>query len=513
MGKSGLTRKLKKPVEWTELHLFLEKSVMEGQHHEVKKVLSGIDLKSIPRSHICQFSEIAWRISYPIYALKLLHPTVIPENSFSKSATDKEKINYASALVNLGAIDEAIEIFDSIDPVQEPETLLRKSFAYFKKWNYQGAMPWLLEYVNHKDLTPYKRVVGKVNMAAALIEQCEWKRAETLLTEIIDECRKNSHLLLLGNCLELQAQIEIFQHRFDQALLLLEEAKSYLQNQKGSFSLFVEKWLIICRCFKGDFDSMKDLIDLKNKALELSNWETVRECDLFEAIVTQNEDLAKRVLLGTPSEHYRQRVRRLFGKHLVSRGNYYLTLGSAPETSPKKMFSPYDVQKDGKALHNKPQLLALFEALTMDFYKPSHIGLLFQRIYHDEKFNPFTSPDRVLKLIKRLNQWFIGHELPIRVHIKKSEFALISQGDESIQILVHRAKKLSKEVGNILQLKQHFEGRTFSASQISRKMKISRSSADRLIDQAIEAGYLTQRGSGRPAIYQIVSRQVKRSAA
>jgi tetratricopeptide (TPR) repeat protein len=513
MGQNGLTGKLKTPVEWTELHLLLEKSVMEGQHHEVKKVLNGIGLKSIPRAHICRFSEIAWRIGYPIYALKLLHSTVFPENSFSKSATDKEKINYASALVNLGAIDEAIKIFDSIDPLQEPETLLRKSFAYFKKWNYKGAMPWLFEYVKHRDLPPYKRVVGKVNMAAALIEQCEWERAQILLAEIQDECRKNAHLLLLGNCLELQAQIEIFQHRFDQALPLLEEAKSYLQNQNGSSSLFVEKWLIICRCFKGDLDSMKDLIDLKNKSLELSNWETVRECDLFEAIVTQNEDLVKRVLLGTPSEHYRKRVRRLFGKQLVSRGNYYLALGCAPEGSPTRTFSPYEVQKDGKALHNKPQLLALFEALTMDFYKPSHIGLLFQRVYPDEKFNPFTSPDRVLILIKRLNQWFIGNELPIRVHIKKSEFALISQGDESIQILVHRAKKLSKEVGTILQLKHLFDGRTFSVSQVSEKMKISRSSAQRVIDQAIEAGHLAQRGSGRPAIYQIVSRQVKRSAA
>ncbi len=512
MKKSGQTGKLNNPIEWTELHLFLEKSVIEGQHHEVKKILDGLVLKNIPRSHICQFSEIAWRISYPIYALKLLHPIVFPENSFSKPATDKEKINYASSLVNLGAIDEAIEIFDGINPLEEPETLLRKSFAYFKKWNYQGAMPWLLEYVNHKDLTPYKRLIGKVNMAAALIEQCEWRKAETLLTEIQSECRKNSHLLLLGNCLELQAQVEIFQHRFDQALPLLEEAKSYLQNQKGSFSLFVEKWLIICRCFKGDLDSLKDLIDLKNKAFELSNWETVRECDLFEAIVTQNEDLVKRLLLGTPSEHYRQRVRRLFGKHLVSRGNYYLTLGSSPEANPKRNFSPYDVQKDGKALYNKTQLLALYEALTMDFYKPSHIGLLFQRIYRDEKFNPFTSPDRVLKLIKRLNHWFISNELPIRVHIKKSEFALISQG-ESIQILVHRAQKLSKEVGNIQQLKHLFDGRTFSASQVSEKMKISKSSAKNMINQAVEAGYLTQRGSRRPAIYQITSKQVKRSAA
>ena len=513
MGTMGLTGKFKDPAERTELHLLLEKSVMEGQHHEVKKILNGIQVKSIPRSHSCQFSEIAWRISYPIYALKVLHPIIFPENSFREPASDKEKINYASALVNLGAIDEAIEIFDSIDSAKEPETLLRKSFAYFKKWNYQGAMPWLTEYANHKDLAPYKRVIGKVNMAAALIEQGEWDKAQSLLAEIEIECRKNSHLLLLGNSLELQAQIQIFQKHYDEALPLLEEAKSHLQNQRGSFSLFVEKWSIICRCLKGELASIEDLIELKNKALEISNWETVRECDLFVAIVTQNEELAKRVLLGTPSEFYRQRVRRLFGKHLVARGNYFLTLGSVSEASSMKTFSPYDIQKDGKALHNKPQLLALFEALTMDFYKPSHIGLLFQRIYSEEKFNPFTSPNRVLILIKRLNQWFMGHELPIRVHIKKSEFALISYGQHPVQVLVQRANKLSKDVGNILQLKTLFAGRTFSAAQVSEKMKISRSSAKRLIDQAVKAGRVSQRGSGRPAVYQIVSRQVKRSAA
>ncbi|MGZ5279055.1 MAG: hypothetical protein ACXWC9_03885, partial [Pseudobdellovibrionaceae bacterium] len=178
-------------------------------------------------------------------------------------------------------------------------------------------------------------------------------------------------------------------------------------------------------------------------------------------------------------------------------------------------FDPYQIQKGQDSLHLKPQLLALFEALTLDFYKPSHIGLLFQRIYKDEKFNPFSSPNRVLSLMKRLDRWFLDQDVPLRVRMKKSEFGLIAKSavSQPVQILIQRAKTLSKQDGHLATLRDYFQGRTFSSQDISEKMNISKASAQNLIGQAVKEGSVEKRGSGRSTTYALVPRNKKRSAA
>ncbi len=499
---------------WNDLYKEVDDLVVRGEHGIVKSKLDKINPRSIPRSHAFLLAEIAWRASYPLFALKLLHPIVYPQNAFVKLATDKEKINYASALINLGAVDEALEIFDNINFEVEPEALLRRSFALFKKWEYKEAIPLLNKYIQHPQITPYKRVIGKVNLAAALVDQCDWIKSQELLSEIKTECLKNSYLLLLGNCLELQAQVQIYQLRFAQAIVILKEAQKYLIDQKGSFSLFVEKWLAICQCFeKNDGESLKDLRLLKKKAFELSNWESVRDCELFEGLATENQELVKKVLLGTPHESYRQRVRRLYGKNIVSRGNYNLILGENGLAQPAKVFSPYESVHGCEPLYKKPLLLSLFVALTTDFYKPSHVGLLFQRIYPEEKFNPFSSPKRVLMLIRRLNKWFSINENSLRVQFKKSEFCLISNAEQPVCVLIHRSKKLSKSNGQLEQLKELFVGRTFSIKQVSSKMGLSITTAKSLVLKELASGQLQKVTTSRPIHYKLVHKSIRKSAA
>lgn len=502
------------PHFWGELQSELDLLITRGQHIEAKQIFEQINPKHIPRSYGVVFSELAWRTGSPLYCLQILHPVVFPENNFNPLATAAEKMNYASALVNLGALSEAIEIFNNVDALVHPEVLLRKSFAYFKKWDYETPIHWLQQYTQHPSVPPYKKLVGQVNLAAAYVDTLLWSEATVLLSQIESECRKNSYLLLLANCLELQAQYEIFNQQFAAARKKLDEAMGYLKNQQGSFLLFAEKWIAVCDAFQNrDEKSLAALKEIRKAAVSLANWETVRDVDLFEAVIAQDDDLAKKILIGTPSEKYRNRVRRLFGKHLISRGNYYLTLqGLDLTTTTTLQFNPYDLQKNGQALSSAPQLLKLFEALTFDFYKPSHIGLLFLSIYKDEKFNPFTSPDRVLKLIKRLNRWFIQNEISLAVNMKKSEFRLIAKNN-TVRIMIQRAQPLSKKQGIFKQLKLIFKDRSFSTAQVAQQMNISKSSAAALVRQAQQDGDLVLRGQGRPALYQIASRQNKKVAA
>lgn len=504
----------KKSVDWTTILAELEKLVVEGRHDDVKMAIRKYDLNRIPRSAAASLAEIAWRITEPLLTLKLLNGFVFPENEFAHGPLDREKFIYATALGNLGAVNEAIQIFESIDSGQEPEVNLRKALAYFRVWNYHAAIPLLKDFLGQPDVAPYRRLIGKVNLAAALIVECRYDEAADLLAQIQTECTVNSYLLLLGNTFEMQAQIQFFRRNYDESIGLAESALKLLQAQDGDFYIFAEKWKLVGQAFKKkDHDSISALRAFREKARTLSEWETVRECDLFEAILTSDNRLARQVVLGTPHEAYRQRARRMLGENIPSLGKFNLVLPGSVASDRKFVFNPYEVQSGNEALHSKPQLLALFHALTVDFYRPSHIGLLFQRIYADEKFNSFTSPKRVLTLMKRLNVWFANQGVPLSVRLKKSEFRLVAKGELDVHVQIHRAQVLSKQAGHLTLLREIFKHRTFSSQRVADAMNLSRSSAQQLIHQGVAAGVIAKQGTGRGTTYAFATRVRKKAAA
>lgn len=505
----------KKSYVWSDLLEGLEKKIVEGQHLDVRESLDSLDLNSVPREFAARLAELASRSGRDLTTLKILNTYVFPKNELAETPSDREKFIYAMGLSNVGAVQEAITIFDSIDEKAMPEVLLRKALAQFRIWNYKEAILNLQNFLTAKAVTPYQHLIGKVNLAAALIVEGSYDQGEQLLAEIQEECRRQNYLLLLGNTYEMLGQIHFFRQKFDEGLTALNESHALLKAQGGEFLLYTEKWQTLCHAFQNRREvsvALSSVQALREKSLALCHWETVRECDLFLAILSENEDLCRQVIFGTPFEFYRQRARRLFGKNLLSQGTLHLQLGDTTSTCVQS-FSPFETQKGGESLHGKPQLLMLFQALTLDFYRPSHIGLLFQRIYKDEAFNPFSSPARVLSLMKRLNQWFSDQQVPLKVRMKKSEFSLTAVDGASVQVLIHRAQTLTKQSGHLKTLKALFKDKTFSAQLVADKMKISKTSAQSLLGQAIDEGAILKIGTGRGTSYVFASKSRKKLVA
>ncbi|MGZ5279104.1 MAG: hypothetical protein ACXWC9_04135, partial [Pseudobdellovibrionaceae bacterium] len=138
----------KTPIDWPQIIAELEKQVVEGQHVQVKKSIHQINPKHIPRNFAGPLAELAWRISEPLLTLKILNKLIFPENELAFAPTDREKLIYATALANLGAVDEALQLFESINSQKEPEVFLRKSMAHFRVWNYKNPIPFLKEFLN-----------------------------------------------------------------------------------------------------------------------------------------------------------------------------------------------------------------------------------------------------------------------------------------------------------------------------------------------------------------------------
>lgn len=510
MGKQKINAAIS--AEWGQLQLQLDALIKQGKHEQARHELELKNPKSVPREFAVQFGELAFRCHLPLFTLKILHPFVHPENEFSITATDKEKMIYATAIFSLGAVNDAILILNTINPQQEPEAHFYKALAHVCDWNYAASIPHLKAYIQSEATPDYRKLVGKVNLAAGLIQIENWELADQTLEQIKTQCQRDNHVLLLGNCYELKSQLEFYQGRYDQALNFLEQAAVHLKDQQGRYSMLVEKGMMLCQLFKSkqdcDFEQLKTF---QGKAGELGHWDSIRDTDLFAAIVSEDEALTRKVIVGTPSEHYRQRARKLFGQDFKLNGNLWWFLPKAGSSSNEiekqncLQFDPY------KQLHDNPMLLNLFDALTCDFYKPANLGFLFQKIYSDEKFNPFTSPSRVLQLLRRLDAVLTKQNSSLRIVFKKSEFQL--QALEDTNILVRRGKVITSYAAVTLKLKEHFDGRSFTPTKACQALNISKSSIHRIINEALSEGGLTKVGLGRGVNYRFARTKKLKEAA
>lgn len=485
-------------ADWEKKAESLELLLVNSQQQICREQLDLILVPSIPRSLTSRFAQIANRAENSILALKILYKHIHTKN-LKQLATAQEKLIYVHALLNLGAIDEAHAILDTIDSKAEHEVLFHKALAYFGQWDYSKSIPLLKSYLQSKTLNPYRRLIAEVNLAAAYVAEFSWILALAKLEKIEEDCKVGNYLLLLGNILELKAQVYFFQKNYDQALIYLNQSREILKDQKGIYLFYVEKWIVFCHMFKSK--DISALAQLREQSRDSNYFETLRECDLFEALIEQDETLIRKVIMGTPSEPYRRRVRHLFHRTVKMQGQFNLQLGPATSDS-VSLFDPFSGTDRQIILAENPQLLALYQALTLDFYRPSYLGYLFTSVYPDEKFNPTTSPPRVLQLLKRLDRWFKDQNVPLYIRFKKSEFSLGS--NRNINIAIHRGQKISLDTKKWSEIRAKAGHRAFSTLEVAKILKISKASSQRLIQKALLEKKIKCVGSGARTSYQFI---------
>src|SRR5262249_5493625 len=143
-------------------------------------------------------------------------------------ATEKERVEYAAALVRVGATMEAIELLRTCDAKQTPEVSLYLAYAHVTQWDYAASIPLLAKYLPHApDL--YQAIVVKLNLAAALVHERHHDPAQHLLSELEAETRSERLESLYGNTLERLAELAIDRRRTAEAERYLDRAEKAVQ--------------------------------------------------------------------------------------------------------------------------------------------------------------------------------------------------------------------------------------------------------------------------------------------
>lgn len=435
-----------------ELHhhvQLLDQKIRLGEFDFVQKELDGLELDLIPRSYAQRIANLARRCSRSLLAVKILHPIVRPVDTNQPKAEGHEIAEYAAALSYLGASQEAIGLLKKVNPEEYPQCFLYLAFALFSRWEYDAAVAPLKSYLDCSHIGNYDRLIGKLNLAAALIRTNDYSTSKKLLEAVVETARKENFSLILGNALERLAEIAVSEKNWRTADHLLFEAEGLVKDRTTLSNLFIRKWRLFLQILsKGYMPEYEiKLKAFKLEAASLSHWETVRDCDRFEALITKSKKLFLQVYFGTPFESFRKDLIEEF-KTRVQIPNYFIwgPEVSHLDTSPISL----DIEngtlmtRDTNGLVNQfgnllvPGSLPhqLLMTLASDFYSPFGYRYLFAALFPEKNYHPQFSDQEVLVAIETLKKWLSQNNLPLDVEERGGFFKLKFLG--SITLKVHR---------------------------------------------------------------------------
>lgn len=476
-----------------------DEDIRQGKFGSAKADILQLSMAQVPRALVAPVATIAYRVGLSYWSLKLLNPIMRSEKPIFPAVKPEEKLAYAASLFRIGVMQEGFDLLKQIDSNKHPIALLHQAFGKFKLWEYQESIPVLKKFLKLTSQNDYFHIVGQVNLVAAFIFVEDYIAAESLAQQILKKTADSGYSLLHGNALELLSQIRIFNGHYEDAAVFLELSEKRLSKGAGSYSFFVKKWKTVAKWLQQPSEkTLQELNLLREEAVSLRHWETLRECDYYQAIKTKDQALLIHLGFGTPFSGYRRRMRKMFGSLVQLKGGYSWNLrGETDSASQLVILDPHSsrwvTEQDSSELSQGLRVALI--ALCKDFYRPLPQGELFSEIFPGEYFNAFTSPSRLDLVIRRLQRWFHKNKIPLVIEVINKEYRLIAVGPCSIEVYRQQKPKTRYELllSNLQTKMQH---KSFRISEACLLLNISSSTVQRVLKFGVDHHkvYKTDRG-------------------
>ncbi len=476
---------------WKDFLLKADERIRRGQGKQVAEDLKKISRNSLPRASWVQFANLGRRVGAPLFSLRLLQPLIRQEVDRLHPATSEELTVYASVLARVGITSEAQEILEKVKGPHNPEAYLYLAHIAIYGWNYKAATVLLKKYIRLSRVDGYRRFIAEMNLLSAQTAEENFLEADRLFAKLEIELATHSHHLLLGNAYELAAQAALVKRQFPQARQYLEKSKALLQTSQGVYLLYAEKWSCLVDLYeKKDRHQLQahDLISLQNvkaRAQESKDWETLRDCDLYDALLAGNKEKLNFVMIGTPYSSYRQRAMRLSSSRIGYAQKAILGNGNGDDGLLFDLQLGFCPKRPAVSLVKEPKLLTCLRTLASDFYRPVSIGQMYTAVYPGEYFNPYSSPQQVRNLIQRLRKWAQENELPFEIQMKNHEMKLVLGA--GLNLLVHKSYKERAQAPNVIlaKVKSIFGPNPFSSQELAETLGVSQRTARRWVEHGL----------------------------
>ncbi|MGE0762114.1 MAG: hypothetical protein AB7N80_02430 [Bdellovibrionales bacterium] len=442
-------------------------------------------------------SNLALRVGAAPLAIQWLKPFTSSRRKLGPELSPQEVLQYAMALKQLGAPQLALSHFVALESDDLPEAWLYGAITLFTQARHHEAIPKLQKYLSFERLTHYQRLIGGLNLGAAYIFEKRFKEADQLLKVVSAEAEKMQLHLIHGNSLELRAQIHILGRDIQGAEHLLRQAEKFIHNSAPVYQLFLKKWTAVLELLRSDSSrqALQKMAQVRENAKALNHWETLRECDFYEAIYSANEELCLYVYFGSPYSAYRQRLIDFY-PHKIRIPESYNWHGT-PFPNP----TPVD-HLDLRGLKPKGTTHQILRLLCSDFYNPIRPINFFTLLYPKERIDPESALPRIFNTISRAKKWLKNEGYPLEISHDDEAYRLKWLAPFSI-LLPHSLEVEAPQVRILRELRQAFQKCEFTSTQAAATLKLPKRSLVRFLGQCVAAGDLKSHGQGRSQRYSL----------
>ena len=418
----------------------------------------------------------------------------------------EERAEYAACLIKMGASHEALNLLTKLDAREVAEIELYRAFALITQWRYQEAIPLLLSYSKNPIVGPFQQMVGRVNLAAAYVNEREFENSTPLLAELAKETRKNEFHQLHGNVLEIQAQAAIFQKDWTGGTRCLAQARKYLQSSKGLSLFFVDKWEAIQAILRNPKSEshQQGMIKIRKLAETMHHWETVRECDLYLSYSQNDETLLKHIFFGTPFESYRKKLIRGCPFPTLPFDSYLRTNDKRKKPTYVLRLQNGETSIPGVRLKAGQMIHRLFLSLASDFYRPLSVAYLHSQIYPEQFFNPRSSAAKIHELVKRGRRWIEHNDAPFSIFESHSEYSLRLHSRAGI-LCENRSVPKSKQTFVLNKIRSSYSTESFSAKDLASLLEVSSRTARRYLKEAENQKQVERVGNSSNTLFRLAS--------
>lgn len=481
----------------------IDSLIREGNIDKAQVELTELCRLKLPRPQIIEVAALCRRNSQPVLAIRLLNPIVRTTGKQAAAATIAEKAEYAASLTYIGAAEEALNILKSLDASSEPQVCLFTAFAYFAQWDYAAAIPLLEQYCALSNITPYQKVIGQTNLAAAYVHERNARGADSLLNHVLKETARNNWKFLHRDALHLLAEHQLLNKDFSSARDTLHKAEFFLKQSEDLNTFYLHKWSAILELNeKGPTaETLKVLNTFRREAVAKQNWEACRDCDRFEALARRDEVLLIRVYYGTPFHSYRERLLKDWGTSSVIPDSYVWHVNDKKTIGPVFDLLSGKRGPQGGRLKTGQVPERLLSLLCSDFYRAIRSATVFGCIFPDELYNPVVSPRRVHEAVRRLRLWLANQKVPLVIEEENGFYRLSTS--KPCALLLH--SKLTTQKGPlrlIQKLREHWPRSEFTVKDAAEALDLSSRTTLRLIKRAQLQGHLSMSGKLRTSKYQ-----------
>lgn len=469
----------------------IETLIIQGLNTKASLRIKSIATSEVPIDRVSQFANLARRCGEFSIALKLLNPIIRSEKLLThRKPTNSELCAYASTLVMIGATDEANKIFFTIDPNDLPDVLLFQSMGLIANWKYGSAIPVLRRFLSKVDPTEYSFWIATTNLAAALVVRRQHREAHETISKLLEICKQRGYNLLLSNALVLAAQSKFDQNDFTGARQILLEA-SEVGSISSLYKSLIQKWLVIIdlQKLKDKADAVEKALSFRQSSMSMGFWENVRDIDFHIAKSTRDTKLFYGVYHGSFFTSYKRKIKEEFNPQ---------------QPSPSEIQFSHDITKVNKIfnldsfLQTNDTVSHFVKILLKDHYQPFRLGQLFNSLYPDEFYNPFSSPHRIEQVVYRLRKKIAAQDLGFSITSNSKALKIAPLPGISLEYSAKSIKKDTlKESPSWLDKLQ----KIFSVNDVVLLTGCSKRSAQRSINQSIQENRVVKKGKGKATYY------------